>query len=52
MNNSDKAVCKHKFVVYTRDLKDQTKPNQNKTKMPHTYAQIQLINNMVCIFGK
>ena len=25
MNNSDKAVWKHKFVVYTRDLKDQTK---------------------------
>lgn len=52
--NSDDAACKHQFVVYTRALKDQTKPKSKKTQktVPQTYVQIYLINNMMRISGK
>lgn len=50
--NSSEAVFKHKFVLYTRCLKDQTKPKQKNKAIPHTYIQIYLVNDMVYIFEK
>lgn len=51
MNNSDKAVCKHKFVVYTRDLKDQTKPNHTKTKQKYPTPMHKYSRSTIwCVF--
>lgn len=46
MINSDKAVWKHKFVVYTRDLKDQTKPVK---KNLHLYTNNTWLT-MSCVY--